>query len=221
MRRKGEPMTDFTGVEAEFERLKGRFESGDLTESDLKARLEELMVEDEQGRWWMIGYETGQWYVHDGEKWVRQEPPRAARGVPDLPAGSQPQATMAVPTEMLGAPKATPSPEPKLIFPEAAAPVHTEGQAAQKAATNALCFAIAGLFICGVILEPIAILQARKARKALGPGEPGHRKAVAAEIIAWIGLVLWLLLCLIWALGSGLPESQGTPGPYPLPTSLP
>jgi hypothetical protein len=186
-------MMDFARVEAEFERLKGRFESGTLTEVDLKARLEELMIEDEQGRWWMIGYETGQWYAHDGEKWARQEPPRTTRGAPDLPADSQPQATMAVPTEMLGAPKATPSPEPKLVFPTAAAPVRTERQAAQRAATNALCFAIAGLFICGVILEPIAIVQARKAKKALEPGEPGQGKAVAAEIIAWIGLVAWIL----------------------------
>ena len=47
---------------------------GALLEGDFRARLQDLMIQDEQGRWWMIGYESRQWYVHDGEKWVRGEP---------------------------------------------------------------------------------------------------------------------------------------------------
>ena len=78
----------FTETEAEFRQLKTQYDAGDLSETDFKARLEELMVQDEQGRWWMIGYETGQWYVHDGEKWVRAEPPASQ---------SQPTATTAPP----------------------------------------------------------------------------------------------------------------------------
>jgi hypothetical protein len=73
---------DFAGVEAEFKRLKAQFERGALTEEAFKAQLEELMIEDEQGRWWILGYETGRWYVHDGEKWVQQEPPRARPSYP-------------------------------------------------------------------------------------------------------------------------------------------
>ena len=73
---------DFAGVEAEYRRLKAQVERGALTEAEFRAQLEELMIEDEQGRWWIVGYETGQWYVHDGEKWVQQEPPRAAPGPP-------------------------------------------------------------------------------------------------------------------------------------------
>jgi outer membrane protein assembly factor BamB len=65
-------------VEAEFRRLKGQFEAGALTEDEFKARLADLMIQDEKGRWWMIGYETGKWYYHDGEKWVRGEPPQIA-----------------------------------------------------------------------------------------------------------------------------------------------
>jgi hypothetical protein len=66
---------DFARVEAEYERLKAQFETGGLTEDEFKAQLQELMIEDEQGRWWILGYETGQWYVHDGEQWVQQDPP--------------------------------------------------------------------------------------------------------------------------------------------------
>ena len=68
----------FTETETEFRQLKTQYDAGDLSETDFKARLQDLMIQDEQGRWWMIGYETGQWYVHDGEKWAQGEPPPVA-----------------------------------------------------------------------------------------------------------------------------------------------
>ena len=70
----------FTETEAQFRQLKAQYDAGDLSETDFKARLQDLMIQDEQGRWWMIGYETGQWYVHDGEKWVLAELPTSYRG---------------------------------------------------------------------------------------------------------------------------------------------
>jgi formylglycine-generating enzyme required for sulfatase activity len=69
---------DFSQVAAEFQKLKAQYDTGALSEAEFKARLQDLMIQDEQGRWWMIGYETGQWYVHDGKKWVRARPPVAA-----------------------------------------------------------------------------------------------------------------------------------------------
>lgn len=39
----------------------------------------------------------------------------------------------------------------------------------------------------------MAIQQARKVKQVLRPGEPGYGKAQAAEVIAWIALVLWVL----------------------------
>lgn len=80
---------DFTGVEAEFGRLKAQFEGGSLSEADFKAQHEELMIQDEEGRWWIIGYKTGEWYVHDGEQWVQQDPPGAApKAAPARPSAS-------------------------------------------------------------------------------------------------------------------------------------
>ena len=64
---------------------------------------------------------------------------------------------------------------------------------AKKSANSALIGAILGFFVCGIILEPVAIQQARKAKEGLRPGEPGYGSATAAEVIAWIGLVLWAL----------------------------
>ena len=91
---------DFSRVAAEFSKLKIQFDAGALSEADFKARLQDLMLQDEQGRWWMIGYETGQWYVHDGEKWVQREPPPVAVAeaqVTEAPQSAAPVAPAAAP----------------------------------------------------------------------------------------------------------------------------
>jgi len=69
---------EFAQVETKFKELKERYDAGGITEEEFKAQLEGLMIQDEQDRWWIIGYETGQWYYHDGEKWVQSEPPEIA-----------------------------------------------------------------------------------------------------------------------------------------------
>ena len=70
------PGSRFIGAEQEYQRLKKIFSnrSGTLTETQ-KSLLHDIMVQDEQGRWWTIGYETGQWYFNDGEKWIPSTPP--------------------------------------------------------------------------------------------------------------------------------------------------
>lgn len=65
---------DFDQAQARFRELKALFAAGDLTETEFKAKLEELMVQDEGGNWWMIGYETERWYRYDGTSWVPSDP---------------------------------------------------------------------------------------------------------------------------------------------------
>ncbi len=64
-----------------------------------------------------------------------------------------------------------------------------------KEANEALTYAIVGIFICGIILEPIALSKAAKAKKmiALNPRLSGSGKATAATVIGVVGLVLWVL----------------------------
>jgi hypothetical protein len=124
--------------------------------------------------------------------------PRALKSGDVLQLGSEVELdfqvqALAPPIQMPAIPAAAPPPEPEPAPPPSAASVDTEMQEAQKAANGALTSAIVGLIICGLILEPSAIAQARKARKVLGPGDPGYGKAVAAEVIGWIGLVLWIV----------------------------
>ncbi len=98
---------DFFQVAAEFRQLKTQYEAGALSEADFKARLQDLMLQDEQGRWWMIGVETGQWYVHDGEKWVQAEPPAPQETPPVVAppiAATQPPQTPAIRRTGLEAP---------------------------------------------------------------------------------------------------------------------
>ncbi len=63
-----------------------------------------------------------------------------------------------------------------------------------KEASNALLFAIIGIFCLGIILEPYAISRALEAKKLMAedPRLTGESKATAAITIGIIGLVLWL-----------------------------
>ena len=65
---------DFDLAEEKFKQLKTKCEAGTLSENEFKVELEKIMVQDDQGHWWMIGYETEQWYRHDGKYWVRSDP---------------------------------------------------------------------------------------------------------------------------------------------------
>lgn len=61
----------FAEVERQAAALRHERAAGRLTEEDLKARLSELMIQDEAGAWWMVGTRSGEWYRSQGDKWVR------------------------------------------------------------------------------------------------------------------------------------------------------
>lgn len=72
---------DFAKVEAQFKDLREQFDNGRFTLDEFKSKLFDMMVQDDQGNWWMIGYESGQWYRHDGSQWQLDTPP-AIRALP-------------------------------------------------------------------------------------------------------------------------------------------
>jgi hypothetical protein len=69
--------SSFAKVAQEVERLRQQVAAGTLTAEECQARMRDLMVEDADGNWWMVGYETGLWYRHDGTDWVQANPPDA------------------------------------------------------------------------------------------------------------------------------------------------
>jgi hypothetical protein len=111
---------DFREAEQKFGQLKAQFAAGGLTEAALRSQLEELMVEDAEGRWWMLGYETGQWHYHDGSGWVRADPPGYTPAeVPPPPPPQQEPAPEAPPPAGTGTPvAAAPVPEAPAKKPE-------------------------------------------------------------------------------------------------------
>jgi hypothetical protein len=113
---------DYSQVEEQFRQLKEQFSAGMLDETAFKARLNELMVQDGEGRWWMIGYETGQWYVHDGSAWVRSDPPGRSPAKP-----LEPPEPVSATTEPQPAVQAEPQvEEAPHVEPAAQAPSHVE-----------------------------------------------------------------------------------------------
>jgi len=76
-----------------------------------------------------------------------------------------------------------------------ATPMLEEATIPCKEASEALTYAIIGIFCCGIILEPIAISKALKAKKMMqmNPRLSGSGKATAALIIGIVALVLWVL----------------------------
>lgn len=64
----------FQRAEDEYFRLKGQLAMNRLTREQFENALRELMVTDAEGRYWILGADTGKWYVHEGDNWVERQP---------------------------------------------------------------------------------------------------------------------------------------------------
>ena len=86
-----------------------------------------------------------------------------------------------------------------------APPVVEQGAIPCKEAGEALKYAIVGIFCFGIILGPIAISKAAKAKKMIAenPRLTGAGKATAAQIIGAIVIVLWVLGIIARVAGQG------------------
>jgi hypothetical protein len=66
---------DFREVDRRYAELKQRQESGGLTQVEFEEQLKQLMVQDEEGRWWVKSRRTGDWHYYDGTTWIKDRPP--------------------------------------------------------------------------------------------------------------------------------------------------
>jgi hypothetical protein len=72
----------FREAEDAYLRLRTQFDIGHITPQQFDEKLREQMVQDASGRYWMLGADSGEWYVYDGDRWVTGEPPGRAADAP-------------------------------------------------------------------------------------------------------------------------------------------
>ncbi|MBI3914660.1 MAG: hypothetical protein HY327_10815 [Chloroflexi bacterium] len=68
----------FIQAEDKYFTLRGQLETGRITREQFKVALQQLMIQDAQGQWWIIGADDSKWYVSDGMRWSQSEPPVSA-----------------------------------------------------------------------------------------------------------------------------------------------
>jgi len=72
--------SQFKDLEEAFHQLKNQFERRKISRSEFVAEMKKLRFKDEDGRFWMIGAQSGRWYYFDGKDWIQSEPPSLQEG---------------------------------------------------------------------------------------------------------------------------------------------
>ncbi len=80
---------NFQEAEKAYQDLRAQYSAGKLSSTDFEEQVSKLKLQDSDGKWWQIGVQSGDWYVHDGQKWSKARPPLSA----------EPPATPAPPPE--------------------------------------------------------------------------------------------------------------------------
>ena len=111
---------DFSQADQHYNELKQEYLAGSLSSEAFDEALREMMVQDDQERWWAKSRETGAWHYYDKERdeWIQADPP-------DYPASTEPAqaqpalrgaAIATVASERL---ESSPGPEPVAELPSA------------------------------------------------------------------------------------------------------
>jgi len=67
-------LSKFKETENKYIELKSSLDSGLITSEDLKVKLKKMMIRDDEGNYWMIGSNTGKWYIYNGSDWKEKDP---------------------------------------------------------------------------------------------------------------------------------------------------
>jgi len=65
----------FREADRRYAELKRQHEAGEISGEEFDAQLKQMMVQDDEYRWWAKSRKTGQWHYHDGSAWVPDTPP--------------------------------------------------------------------------------------------------------------------------------------------------
>ncbi|HOW84492.1 MAG TPA: hypothetical protein P5119_03960 [Candidatus Aminicenantes bacterium] len=68
----------FRDAEATFAGLRQRFQAQEITAQEFADSLRQLRIKDDDGRFWVIGAESGKWYAYENGEWIERRPPSLA-----------------------------------------------------------------------------------------------------------------------------------------------
>lgn len=68
---------DVTLIESKYADLKRAFEQDKIGVDEYQMAVDDLRTQDDYGRYWIIGAETGEWYYYDGVEWISADPNEA------------------------------------------------------------------------------------------------------------------------------------------------
>src|SRR5919202_2442200 len=66
---------DFQEADRRYAELKRQLDTGVMSAEEFDVQRRQLMVQDDEGRWWAKSRKTGEWNYHDGNAWGRGTPP--------------------------------------------------------------------------------------------------------------------------------------------------
>lgn len=65
----------FREAEATFTLLREKFAARKISPQEFSDSLKRLRIKDDEGRFWVIGAQTGKWYAFENDEWVEAKPP--------------------------------------------------------------------------------------------------------------------------------------------------
>jgi hypothetical protein len=143
----------FRQTEEKFFRLKGQLATGRISREQFEAALRDLMIQDQQGRRWILGTDSGKWQVHNGTEWVEADPFISNVGL--LPPAPRPPTELPERGETVPRPftaSSLPPPRPSTAPPSYSAPSATPPPRRGCNCLGTGCLAIVVVFIalCGI-----------------------------------------------------------------------
>ena len=88
---------DFREADRRYAELTRQRDAGSISDEEFDAQRQQLMVRDDEGRWWAKSRKTGEWNYRDGDTWVRGTPPGYQEVVPEPTTDSSPGRTPSPP----------------------------------------------------------------------------------------------------------------------------
>ena len=82
---------DFQDSDRRYAELKRQHDAGTIDDEEFDAQRSQLMVKDNEGRWWAKGREAGDWHYHGDTGWVKGTPPGYHPAPEGVPAESTPE----------------------------------------------------------------------------------------------------------------------------------